>query len=245
MSNGASRVAGATTSTQRAVSIRSPPSEPSRASRVTNLRPIMPAAPITRIFNGVSYYSPARSRPRAMTGDLSAAIGFPLPDASLIPSRAASYVTQFDGPTEAKSWPPLFRRILRRWATILNTPVTSCCIDLRCASSPALETTDQQRRRAGRRNEAEEVRRNISGRSQPARPFHAPCLEDGRARGSPATSTRCLFVLENRRFLGAPARRARPRGAGGTDRARPIARDARSSRRFSAGEPVGLRPILR
>ena len=51
--NGAASGAGATTSTPCAASIRLPPSAPSRASRPMSLRPIIPAAPITRIFNGV------------------------------------------------------------------------------------------------------------------------------------------------------------------------------------------------
>ena len=54
----------------------SPPSAPSRASRPMSLRPIIPAAPITRIFNGVPslFLDPAivgaeRARsPAAITG---------------------------------------------------------------------------------------------------------------------------------------------------------------------------------
>src|SRR5277367_3012952 len=106
--NGAASGAGATTSTPCAASIGLPPSAPSRASRPMSLRPIIPAAPITTIFNGLPslYLDPAIfGAERAVPGGTPPERPAP---ASLRESPSPLHVTRFDRTTEAKSWPAAF-----------------------------------------------------------------------------------------------------------------------------------------
>jgi hypothetical protein len=68
-----------------------------------SLRPIIPAAPITRIFNGV----PSLFLDLAIVG-AERALSAGASGSRIRESRSPLHVTRFDRTTEAKSWPAAF-----------------------------------------------------------------------------------------------------------------------------------------